>query len=183
MPEYHYPLSTSYFLCPLFVAIIILALMVLVVMLYACGGICKLKNSMKGDLKTHIKATILGFTVTSFNRILIFVALDIAALVFRSPCSNPKVEAICEFSNLMYNIPGALLAYDSLSLISFLVSIVLAICAPNLLLWCRNRGGRHLIHQNPNPSSKNQSIRHVQYFCCTLAIMGFYLVASCIPPT
>ena len=78
----------------------------------------------------------------------------------------------------MYNIPEALLAYDSLSLIFFLVSIVLAICAPNLLLRCQNRGGRHLIYQNPNSSSKNQSIRHVQYFCCTLAIMGF--VFSCL---
>ena len=77
-------LSSEYilFLCPLFVTIVILALMVLVVMLYACGGICKFKNSMKGDLKTQIKATILGFTVASFNRILIFVVLDVAALVF-----------------------------------------------------------------------------------------------------
>ena len=178
-PYAHVSLSSEHilFFCPLFVTIIILALMVIVLMLYACGGLCKFKSSVKAGLKNHTKATILAFTVASFSRILIFIGFDIAALAFRFPCSNPKVEAICEFSDLIYNTPGALLAYDLFSLLFFVASIVVAILIPKLFIWLQNRRGRYQ-NLNPNSNSIHQSIRHIQYFCCTLAAMGF--VFSCL---
>ena len=165
------------FLCPLFVTIIILALMVLVLMLYACGGLCKFKSSVTANLKNHNKATILALTVASFNRILIFTGFDIAALAFRLPCSNPKVEAICEYNNLIHNTPGALLAYDSVSLLFFVAYIVVASLIPKFILWFQNRRERYY-NPNPNSSSNYQSVRHIQFFCCALAVMEF--VFSCL---
>ena len=184
--SFYTPVSLSsehiLFLCPLFVTIIILTLMVIMLMLYACESLrkCKFKGSVKASLKNHTKATILASTVASFNRILIFTAFDIVALAFRFPCSNPKVEAICELSNLIYDTPGALLAYDSFSLLFFVASIVIALLIPKLSVsWLQNYRARYQIsNPNVNSNSKQQSIRHIQYFCCTLAAMGF--VFSCL---
>ena len=82
------------FLCPFFMTVIILALLVIVVVLYTCGGICKFNSGVKANLKNQTKATILAFTVVSFIRILIFICLDLLALAFNSPCSDPVVKGI-----------------------------------------------------------------------------------------
>ena len=169
------------FLCPLFVTIIIIVLMVIVLLLYVCGGICRFKSNVKAGLKNHTRATILAVTVASFNRILIFIGLDIAALAFRYPCSDPKVKAICEFSSLTHNTPAALLVYDLAALVFFIAFITIAILIdPKFFSGFQKCGGRVRGYNNSDPDSKSNrhSIRPFQYYCCAFAVMGF--VFSCL---
>jgi riboflavin transporter FmnP len=81
------PLSSEqvFFLCPIIATILVLIIMVILVVLYAipCGGVCGLKTRGKTGIKNQHKATIVAFSIISFNRIVIFIVYDILALQLR----------------------------------------------------------------------------------------------------
>ena len=118
------PLSSEQilFICPFFMTVTILALMMIVLMLYACGGICRFKSNAKAGLKNHTKATILAFTIASFNRVLIFLSFDTAAVLEQlTSCNESKARAICEFGSLIYTTPTVLYFFDLAALFVYLI--------------------------------------------------------------
>lgn len=181
-PYTHVMLSSEHilFLFPLVMTVIILALLVIVVVLHACGGICKFNSGVMANLKNQTKATILAFTVVSFIRILIFIGLDVAALSFNPPCSDPKVKGVCEFSSLIHNTPRVLLGYDVVALVFFTVAIILAILFPKILknTGCKSFKGRCNLDPSSIYKCNKQNIQRFQYYFCALSVMGF--VFSCL---
>lgn len=163
------------FFCPLSVTIITLALIVIVLILYACRGIVKFNSSVKAKLKGQTRATILAFTVVSFNRIATFIILDTIALVFNSPCnsSDPRVNGTCEFSGLIHNIPRALLGYDLMAMLLFIMFVIIALGFPRLLKFLGKCCRLQKHHLNPNTKSDQKNIQRLRYYFCAFAVIGF----------
>ena len=161
------------FFCPLSVTIITLALIVIVLMLYACRGIVKFNSSVKAKLKGQTKATILAFTVVSFNRIVMFIIFDAIAWIFNSPCSDPRVNGTCEFSGLIHNIPQVLLGYDLVAALLFIMFIIIALSFPRLLKFLGKCCQLQKYHLNPNTKSDQKNVQRLQYYFCALAVVGF----------
>ena len=125
------PLSSEHilFICPIVATILVVIIVAILVILHVvpCARICGLKSKGKAGIKNQDKATILAVTIISFNRIVLFTLFDGVALKFRSPCSDLKVAAICEFSNLIHDIPLALLIFDCIMGMCSIVLIIVAV--------------------------------------------------------
>lgn len=187
------------FFCPIAATVSALIIITILLILYGhgCGGICKLKNNTKTTLKKQDKATTVALSVVSFVRILIFIGLDSAAVYFMYSCSDPRVEALCKFSNLIHNTPTALLVCDIGALVAFFIIVVIPI-----ILYCIKKLPSPAPHKlgQLNPSSagsaadsqskakllpktdqdQNQSdqIDELQYYCCALSVICF--IFSCL---
>ena len=195
------------FFCPLAATVLALIIITIVLTLYACGGICKLKSNTKTTLKKQDKATVVALSIVSFVRILTFIGLDSAAVHFIYSCSNLRVEALCEFSNLIHNTPVALLVCDICAFVAF---IIIAAIIPQLATFWHwipsaqepgqsvtTRLKNCLLHhhsdppgpeqasllesdQNQTPDNQSQSDQ-LQYYCCALSVICF--IFSCLVHT
>ena len=121
------------FFCPLAATLLALIIMAIILTLYACGGICKLKSKVKTTLKKQDKATTVALSIVSCVRILVFIGLDLAAVHFIYSCTDLRVEGLCKFSKLIHNTPIALLVCDILALVVF---IIIAVIIPILAHYC-----------------------------------------------
>ena len=130
------PLSSEHilFICPIIATILVFIIAAILVILYAVpyARICGLKSKRKAGIRNQDKATILAITIISFNRIVLFTLLDGVALKFRPPCSDLKVAAVCEFSNLIHDIPLALLIFNSI-MGAFSIALVIVAVLIHLL--------------------------------------------------
>ena len=167
------PLSSEHilFICPIITTILVLIIMAILLLLHAvpCAKLCGLKSKGNAGIKNQDKATILAITIISFNGIVIFTLFDGIALKFRPPCSDLKAAAVCEFSNLMHEIPLVLLIFNS---IMGVCSIALATIA----------GVIHLLRFSKFQDKVNsKSIQDLKYYF--LPIIALCFIFSCLMHT
>ena len=107
--------------------------MITVMIIYGrCGGNIQKRRYI--GLNTRAKATTISVSYISIGRIIIFILLDIGAMVVRELHVDPQVQSIYhegnfgDLNDIIYNIPVTLLVFDGIALFAGLLMVITALC-------------------------------------------------------
>ena len=107
--------------------------MITVMIIYGrCGGNIQKRRYI--GLSTQAKATIISVSYISIGRIIIFILLDIGAMIVREIHVDPQVQSIYhegnfgDLNDIIYNIPVTLLVFDGIALFAGLLMVITALC-------------------------------------------------------
>ena len=131
--------------CPIVITAMILFVSVTVLALYSCGGI---RKRWSNGLSNQAKAAIISICFISIGRIVIFIGLDIGAIIVQHKNLDPRIRSIYhrgragELSDITYNIPLTLILFDGIALLACGILLIISFAAYSsrkckIKLWCR----------------------------------------------
>ena len=163
---------------PIAIAIVAITVIIIALLLYTCG-----EKGERHYLSSHSKATIISIAFISFNKLVLFLCLDIGAVSRRDQLENLNYSAkeIYNAMNLTHNayrIPYILLAFDIVSFISTMLIIVISTCViPRFEFRCL-QSNRLCIWK----CWQKTPIQNFKYYCLSLTIIPLIFSGLCHAP-